>query len=521
MWRDTDRQEPFEAGPSTRYLSVFGAHWLLIAAVVCVAVAVAAVYVFTAPKRYEAHAQIVVTPLPIDDTTFLGIGLLHDSTQAQPVVTAAQLIGAPAVRQRVEARVGSKAHSFSVTPLGQSNVVDVGATASTPQAAAAGANLYARTALSVRESVLQRNLTVEISRLQSRLASLSGGNPTNRVIAANITQRLAQLNSLVGSTDPTLSLLALASPPTSSSWPRPMLSLLVAIVCGLLLGGLAALFLDRSDPSAKSVDDLRGLPGRHVLARVPDLPERELKRYVGGTSPEEGRYRDSFRRLRSALAAPGGSRNFPSVVTVCSEDRREGRTSTAVGLAKAIADTGRSVVLVDGDMRRATATSVLGASGASGALGDILRYPGELHAALVPIGRGNLSLVPAAADRDGPDLLASERLEHLFDGLREQFEVVVVDAPPLAEGPDGYAFAETADVVLVCARLGHTNRRSLRERLRRFEEIGAPPAGIVVVGGGSAETGLGTGRTPQHAAAPPGSTVERSPELVGGRDPGH
>src|SRR6185503_6856060 len=78
---------------SSRHLKTLVEHWLLI--VVCVVAAVVAtlIYAGTAQKRYEAHAQIVVTPLPSNSTVFLGINsLLRDSTQGEPVVTAAQLL---------------------------------------------------------------------------------------------------------------------------------------------------------------------------------------------------------------------------------------------------------------------------------------------------------------------------------------------------------------------------------------------------------------------------------------------
>lgn len=483
--------ESVDEGGSTpiqpaRYLESVRRHWLLVVSVVALAVLAAVLYVGTAQKRYAAHAQIVVTPLPVDNTTFLGIGgLIRDSTASQPVVTAAELLNAPQVRQQTVDRLHPRGSvSFGVTPLGQSNVVDIQATASTPRRAQRAANAYAETALDLRKAALQTELASAISRLQGRLA-VAGKNGANAALNAQITQQLAQLNSLVGSPDPTLALLNRAAEPSSYSWPRPKLSYLIALLCGLVLGAIAAVIVDYFDPAAKDPAELREAGGPPTLVWAPDISARDLRRYVNGELPRESELRDAFRRLRGVLMGPRATEPPPPVVAVCSNDDDEGRTTTAVGLAKAIADVDRRVVLVDGDLRRATATSLLLGAPAGASLADVLRSPASLPNALVSLAP-NLWFVPAVTDRDGPDLLASERLDDLLEPLREDFDSIVVDAAAFDHGLEGYAFAEVTPTVLVCARLGHTSRWSFGDNLRRLRDLGVVPAGVVAVGDASA-----------------------------------
>ena len=467
----------------TRYLQSIRNHWPLVAAIVGVALLAALLYVSTAQKRYSAHAQIVVTPLPVDNTTFLGIGgLIRDSTTAQPVVTAAQLLNAPQVRERASQNLPGNIHAtFGVTPLGQSNVIDIQATSSTPRHAQTAANVYAVTALGLRKAALQSELAAAISRLQSRLA-VAGKGGANAALNGQITAQLAQLNSLVGSPDPTLALLNRAGEPSSYSWPRPKLSLLVALLCGLVVGAIVAVLLDYFDPAARTPHDLIGARGpRTTVVPVAEVPKRDLPHYARGTLSDESEFRDGFRQLRGALMRPRATPSAPSVVAVCSNGRDEGRMMTAVGLAKALADVGRRVVLVDGDMRLARASSALLESWPRATFGDALRDRHILPEAVVPLAP-NLWFLPAGADADGPDLVASARLDDVLDTLREGFDSVVIDAPPFADGPDGYAFAEAAGTVLVCVRLGHTSREGFHESLRRLEDLGVPPAGIVTVG---------------------------------------
>jgi Mrp family chromosome partitioning ATPase len=439
----------------------------------------AAIYVASAERRYTAHAQIVVNPLPADATDFLGIGgLIRDSAQAAPVVTAAQILDAPQVRHEASAVLGRDAGaSFRVTPLGQSNVIDLAATSSSAKRAARAANVYATTALRLRETALQNELNAAISRLQARLAATGGG--ANNAVNAQITQRLAQLNSLVGSPDPTLALLGPAAPPTSASSPRTKMSLLVALACGLLLGSLVAILIDRFDRTLRHPADLRRGDGGEPVARVPYLASQDLHRYLTGSLPDAPRHRDAFRLVRSTVNGIAVHGQSPCVVAVCSIGRDEGRTATAVGLAKAYADTDRRVVVVDGDMRRSGATSSLAPGSAPSALPEVVRDGVFLSAALVAVAP-NVWLLPAPDDPDGPDVIASGRLERVIGELRERFDVVVVDVPTFGDGPDGYALTGAADAAIVCARLDHTDRIALRDALERVRDFGVAAAVILV-----------------------------------------
>src|SRR5262245_40581266 len=148
--------------------------WRLVAATVALCVVVALAYSLLAEKRYEAHARVLVTPLPADNTDFLGVnGLLRDSTQGDPAVTAAQVLGSDQVRHAVEATEAGAHATFDVTPRQQSNTVDIAATASSADAAAAAANAYLDTALQLRNQTLDAEASAAMSRIQSRLTTLA------------------------------------------------------------------------------------------------------------------------------------------------------------------------------------------------------------------------------------------------------------------------------------------------------------------------------------------------------------
>ena len=121
-----------------RYWAAVRDHWVLISLFVAVAVVTTAFYSLSVPKRFKAEADIVVTPIPANDTTFIGINsLLRDSTQGQVVLTAARLASAREVGEKVKTRLHLAARpAVEIEPLGQSNVVAVVATANSASRAA-------------------------------------------------------------------------------------------------------------------------------------------------------------------------------------------------------------------------------------------------------------------------------------------------------------------------------------------------------------------------------------------------
>jgi capsular exopolysaccharide synthesis family protein len=523
----TDSYSAGERVRAGQYLTAFRHHWPLIALIVALAVIPTAVYSVSAPKRYNAQADLVVTPIPADDTTFLGIsGLLRDSTQAQTVLTAARVAEAPAVGETVKARLGlSERPQIDVKPVGQSNVVSLVATASNAAQAARIANAYAEAVLSLRAAELERQLEATITRLQTRLTSLNGGSASNQAIGRQIRQRIAQLTPLVGAGDPTMSLLSAAVPPTSASWPRPALSVLVAFICALLLGIGLALALEVLNPVIKDEEELLFGHRRPILARLPRVTQFEIRRFLTRRGELPPDLRESYRMLRGSLYAAGPNGSFPKVILVASAGLEEGKTVTSISLADAIARSGMSVILVDGDLRRPMLGAVYGVSAAPSGLPDLLRGTAKPEETLVPGPSPNLRLLLSTPDPEIIDLVQQDRMASVVSRLQEHADVIVIDSSPLAEFADSYAFANVAEAVIVCVRLGRSNRQRLGDMLRRFAQLHIVPAGFVVIsrrrsfaGDGEAEY---TRRRPEFAQFSPAVPASKSPAADNDADGDH
>jgi non-specific protein-tyrosine kinase len=473
---------------AARYLQALREHWLLIALLVVVAVGAAAAYALTAEKRYEAGVDVLVLPVQGDDETFIGIPVLRESgVQARSVLTAARLIETPQVAELVKEELNLSRTprgllaSIEATPLEQSSIVNVKAESGSAEGAANLANAFAGALIEQQTEQFQAALASVVERLEALLAA-TPADARARGESVAIEQRLAELKPLLGAPDPTLRIASAAVPPEQQSWPRPVLSVAVALVAALLLGFGAALALSLLNPRVNREDELLLGHRLPILTRVPRMRRDTVRAYLTEGEPLPGDVREAYRTLRASIATAGPEGDFPRTILVTSASPAEGKTMTSVNLAITIAQAGSQVILVDGDLRRPMVASVFGLPVRQHGFASLLVGETTPEAALVPApGHRGLRLLPASPEQAHlVDLLDPRRVESALAELRQLADVIVIDSPPLTEVADALPLAEAAEAVLVAVRLGRTRRDRLTELRRVFARRGIAPLGFVV-----------------------------------------
>ena len=261
---------------------------------------------------------------------------------------------------------GRPSRQVKIKPMEQSSIVAIIGKAGSPEAAAELANTFADVFIERRKTEFQSQLKARVDQLEAQLDELGSESPEEKLA---LQDQLATLTASLGAGDPTIQLLSEAVPPDSPSWPRPVLTLAVAILAGLLLGIGGVLFLKTLDPRVSSEDELlRNLP---VLARIPRARTSVVRSYQRGKGSLPADMWEGYRTLRANLAARGVGGESPRAVLVTSAIKAEGKTMTSVNLAKTLAAGGLRVILVDADFRRPAVGAVFG-RGESGGLADLL-----------------------------------------------------------------------------------------------------------------------------------------------------
>jgi capsular polysaccharide biosynthesis protein len=438
----------------TRYIRSLREHWPFIALTVIAALIAAFAYSSLADKRYQASADILVSPVSNDDAAFTGLPVIRESVESRSVVTVARLLRSPQVADEVRRRLGLELEreklleQVEVRPQEQSNIVTVVAEGSIPQEAVRIANGFAEALIAQRKGQFDRALR----NVLERLSSAGGAAGPAR------SERIATLRGLLGEGDPTLLIASQAVEPSEPSWPRPVLSLAVALLAGLMLGMGVAVALEMISPLVLSDDELTTY-GAAVLARVPRLTRKQLRALqTEGWLPAE--IVDSYRLLLAQLARGGKP---PGFLVVTSPSAALDRATVSLLLAH-LARPGGKAILVDAELRGRTLSSTLDAEppSSSGANGRPPSTP-------VPQG-GRIQLL---SQEPGPEFGELEE-------LATRGELVIVDAPSPAESAEAFELATQAERVLVVVRLGRTRQDALAALMGTLANAGVAASFVVV-----------------------------------------
>jgi O-antigen/teichoic acid export membrane protein/Mrp family chromosome partitioning ATPase len=293
----------------------------------------------------------------------------------------------------------------------------------------------------------------------------------------------------------------------------------LGVLVGLLAGVLLAWLLEAVRPRVTTAAEAALASGVDVLASVPRR-RRWWSRWGRRREPDAEEH--AYRRLALRMERHGLGHGL-SVVAVASAELREGKSAVAVGLARALAQRGRAVVVVSGDLRRPVIERSLGLPEVPG-LGEYLETSGGDVVSLLVTVRDNLLLLPAGwAGRSPANLLARAYLSEAVERLRALDLVVLVDTPAARWWSDALAIAAEADATVLVARSGRSRWKPLAELATTLHRDRLPALGVVLVGAGGRSRhvrrgGRADASTPapsQARSAPPQATLPNGHGVLG------
>ena len=266
--------------------------------------------------------------------------------------------------------------------------------------------------------------------------------------------------------------VAPALPPDTPAAPPRRLLELASLFIGCLLGVVASLLLERGRPRLRSWRDLARTSGYPVVGRIP--PSRALKQGPVAAFSDL-RTASAFRIMRANIEPQLREGNIDLIV-VTSPGPADGKTTTVTLLGEALGRLGMRVLLIDGDLRRPGFSRAAGVSPHPG-FAEVLRGEIPLMEAAHEGWSDNVWILPTAHDPEAGDLLA-RRLGEVLEEARENFDLVMIDTPPLLSTDDARTIATAAKGILLVVTRG-TLARSVNEAVVAIEALQAPLMGIV------------------------------------------
>jgi capsular exopolysaccharide synthesis family protein len=327
------------------------------------------------------------------------------------------------------------------------------------------------------------------------------GKPMNSEATSDGTTRLSQLQTTLGlyqqiyinllnnletvklarlQNTPNVVQIEPAAVPESPIRPRPLMNTALAAFIGLMLVAGVAFLIEYLDDTLKTPEDIERVLGLSVIGYVgqiqyPTKSEKEVCVVKQPRSPVS----EAFRSIRTNLEFSGVDKPLRTIL-VTSAGPGDGKTTIAVNLAASIAQGGKSVILVDTDMRRPQIHTFFGLPNHIG-LSDLFR--GNISFQLVGHEFGNLKdamVIPSGNPPPNPtELLGSDRMNQILNGLKSAAEVVVIDSPPSVVA-DAQVLASKVDGVVLIVHPGHTHADAALASAEQMKRAGARILGVIL-----------------------------------------
>ncbi len=474
--------------------------WVIIAATA--AAVIIAVLVTAAIKPvYQATATVRVTTASAGSLDYIN----HDTNYTDRLINTYIKVATSAPMQaELTKRLGFDVLSTQVAAVPNTELMQITAQDRTPAQATQGANALADLLIiyiknpanpadttNSGEQLLAKQLTqaqTDLQKARDQYAILVSSTPSDTV-AINLAQQSIQVKAdaysnllnLYSRTVATQGLLTSAVSviepaviPERPSQPRAEMNIGLGLVLGILSGiGLAFIF-ENLDTSLNTAEQIEQVSERSVLGSIPSL--RRLENAYLNNQSREG---EPFRQLRTSLQSSLPDSCLPTLL-VTSATSGEGKSTVAANLAHAFGQTKPKVLLIDCNLRAPTLHRILDVPNEAGlsavleqtkTIGEVVKYSSKVGAWLVPSG-----VLP----KNPADVMASAAMTELLQQAKQQFDIVILDAPSLLGVSDAAVLASQVDAVVLVVDSRHARQNTVKAACRVLEKSRAKSVGIVV-----------------------------------------
>jgi polysaccharide biosynthesis transport protein len=298
---------------------------------------------------------------------------------------------------------------------------------------------------------------------------------TNRQLYDGLLQRYKEIG-VAGVSANNIAIIDQASPPTEPSSPNMILNLLLAGIAGVVLALGAVFVVEQSDEGLRDPTRVQEHLGIPLLGSVPKVAEDVV--VTEELRDPKSLLSEAYLAVRSSLAF-STDHGMPRSIMSVSTQAAEGKSTSSLALASVLRRVGKSVILVDADLRSPSLHANLGVEKGDGLSNylagdqDVLRLIRKLDSGVDFMSAGPQP--PSAAE-----LLSTDRMYHLVRELEGRYDHVIIDSPPILGLADAPLLSKTVEAVVFVAQAGEVPVRGLRSALVRLRDVNAPVIGVIL-----------------------------------------
>lgn len=363
-------------------------------------------------------------------------------------------------------------------------------------------------AKNILESIKSQYLTAERQHraIAGKLAALKGATlteqgrgvqynilqrevDTNRQLYESLLQRFKQVSAEAGIATNNVAIVDTAEPPRKPTSPRPALNLALSVVAGIALALFYAFGREYLDDSIRDPQDVERKLGLPLLGVVPEQLDGNPLAALANPRSEIA---EAYHSVRTAIEL-SSNQGLPRSILVTGGGQSEGKSTTSFALAQEFATLGRRVLLIDADLRRPSLHRIVKAKRTERGLSSVLAQLNPVDIAIVVTETPNLSFLGSGPlPPDPATLFAGSALPDLLANLSGNFDVLVIDGPPVLALADATQLAASAEATIFVVEAGGAHFGQARNAVSRLLRSRARMVGCVVTKYNARKAGYGS-----------------------------
>jgi capsular exopolysaccharide synthesis family protein len=347
----------------------------------------------------------------------------------------------------------------------------------------------------LRDALLQSDMS---SSVIADLFNLQQSASIARDQYQQLLARVQDLNALANVQISDARIVSEALPQLSPASPNKRLIIALAVTSAIGIGILIAFLNEYYIGGVTSTEQLGNITQTRVRVAIPDLAASVQGRLLADeiVASPLSRYSESFRKLRLGIDTTlhqtiasrvhsDGDRRKGKVILVCSALPGEGKTTSAIALARTYAVSGQRTLLIDCDLRKPSVESYIKAPKQDGLIDYLVSEKSDSEQIVSPVldQVSSLMVITAGARSTQPtdQMINSARFASLIEVVRDAFDVIVLDSPPLLPVVDTRYLAQMADVAVFVVRFSNTTQGEVREAASQVSEVLRPGVSLIGV----------------------------------------
>ena len=327
---------------------------------------------------------------------------------------------------------------------------------------------------------LQENKIARQSEDLVALQQLQREAEASRLIYEFFLGRLKETSVQQGIQQADSRVISLAVVPTAASAPRKSMILALSMMLGLMLGAALVLAREFSQNTFRESTELEKRTGYTVIGQIPSIPARRRKRVLKYLQDKPTSVAaEAIRNLRTSVLLSDID-NPPQIIMSTSSIPGEGKTTQSLAIAQNLTGLGKTVLLIEGDLRKRIFAEYFDIKDKKGLL-SVLSADTKLEDAVVHEPSLNADVLIGEKSTTNPaDIFSSKRFGEFLAGLRKQYDYIIIDTAPVNLVPDARVIGQSVDAVMYTVKWDSTTHRQVQDGLRALENVNVRVAGLVL-----------------------------------------